>query len=94
MLLVLRLDEGVREAFLGAMGKRTPQKAEMPVITLSTAVEEDLLEKEGVISVPWPCETKVLVKRIEAALSVQAGSATSTTQARTTPDVHGLRVPR
>ena len=40
----------------------------MPVIVLHTALEEDLPEKEGVISVPWPCETKVLVERIEAAL--------------------------
>ena len=58
------------------MGKSTPQKADMPVIALSTALEEDLPEKEGVIRVPWPCETKVLVDRIEAALlDVPAASA-------------------
>ena len=68
LLLTPRVDEGVREAFLGAMGKSTPQKADMPVIALHTALEEDLPEKEGVISVPWPCETKVLVDRIEAAM--------------------------
>ena len=68
LLLTPRVDEGVREAFLGAMGKSTPQKADIPVIALSTAVEEDLPEKEGVQSVPWPCETKVLVDHIEAAL--------------------------
>ena len=68
LLLAPRLDEDVREAFLGAMGKSTPQRADMPVIALSTALEEGLPEKEGVISVPWPCETKVLVERIEAAL--------------------------
>ncbi len=83
LLLTPRVDEGVREAFLGAMGKRVPQKADMPVISLHTALEEDLPEKEGVISVPWPCETKVLVDRIEAALSVQAASSAPTTQART-----------
>ncbi len=83
LLLAPRLDEGVREAFVGAMGKSTPQKGEMPVIALSTIVEEGLPEKEGVISVPWPCETKVLVERIEAALLVPAASTTSTTQART-----------
>ena len=82
LLLTPRVDEGVREAFLGAMGKSTPQKAEMPVIALSTALEESLAEKEGVISVPWPCETKVLVERIEAALLAQAASAPPTTQAR------------
>jgi hypothetical protein len=83
LLLTPRVDEGVREAFLGAMGKSTPQKADMPVIVLTTDTEEALPEKEGVISVPWPCETKVLVERIEAALLVPPASATSTTQART-----------
>ena len=56
----------------------------MPVIALHTALEEDLPEKEGVISVPWPCETKVLVERIEAALlDKQGASNSSTTQAGT-----------
>jgi hypothetical protein len=83
LILTPRVDQGVREAFLGAMGKSTPQKADMPVIALHTALEKDLPEKEGVISVPWPCETKVLVERIEAILSVQAASSAPTTQART-----------
>ena len=85
LLLAPRLDAGVRGAFLGAMGKSTPQKVDMPVIVLSTTVEEGLPEKEGVLSVPWPCETKVLVERIEAALLdvPPASSTTSTTQART-----------
>jgi hypothetical protein len=64
------------------MGKSTPQKGKMPVIALHTALEEELPEKEGVISVPWPCETKVLVERIEAALlDVPAASSTPTPQA-------------
>jgi hypothetical protein len=87
LLLTPRVDEDVREAFLGAMGKSTPQKAEMPVIALHTALEEDVPEKEAVISVPWPCETKVLVDHIEAAIldapAASAASTTSTTQART-----------
>jgi hypothetical protein len=84
LLLAPRLDEDVRESFLGAMGKGAPQRANVPVIALSTTLEEDLPEKEGVISVPWPCETKVLVERIEAALlDVPAASGASTTQART-----------
>jgi hypothetical protein len=82
LLLTPRVDGGVREAFVGAMGKSTPQKAYMPVIELATtATEEDLLEKEGIISVPWPCETKVLVERIEAALLDVP--AFSTTRAKT-----------
>ena len=87
LLLAPRVDEGVREAFVGAMGKSMPQKVSMPVISLSTTVEETLPEKERVIRVPWPCETKILVERIEAALldapAASRASSTSTTQART-----------
>jgi len=85
LLLAPRLDAGVRKAFLGAMAKSTPQKARMPVIALSTAMEEGLPQKEVVISVPWPCETKVLVERIEAALlDVPEASSAPTTQAAET----------
>jgi len=84
LLLAPRLDEGTREAFIGAMGKRVPQRADMPVIALHTALEENLPEKEGVKSVPWPCETKVLVDHIEAALlDAPAASTSPTTQAGT-----------
>jgi hypothetical protein len=83
LLLPPRLDEGVREAFVGAMGKSAPHKGDMPVIALSTAVEENP-QQEGVQSVPWPCETKVLVERIEAALlEVPKASIPPSTQART-----------
>jgi len=81
LLLAPGVDGGVREAFLSAMGKSTPQKADIPVITLSTATEGRMPEEEGVKSVPWPCETKVLVDHIEAALlDAPAASNTSTTQ--------------
>jgi hypothetical protein len=83
LILTPRVDQSVREAFLGAMGKSTPQVGDMPVIALHTDIEEDRPEKEGVNRVPWPCETKVLVDHIEAALSVQAASSAPTTQART-----------
>jgi hypothetical protein len=84
LILTPRVDQGVREAFLGAMGKRVPQKADMPVIALHTDLEEDLPEKEGVISVPWPTETKDLVDHIEAALlGAPAASSSPTTQADT-----------
>jgi hypothetical protein len=83
LLLAPRLEEVVREAFVGAMGKSTPQKADMPVIALSTAVEESP-QQEGVQSVPWPCETRVLVERIEAALlEIPEVSAAPTTQVET-----------
>ena len=77
LLLAPRLDEGVREAFLGAMGKSTPQKEGMPVISLSTTRQRrSCQEKEGVLSVPWPCSIEDLVGHIEAALFVQAASTT------------------
>jgi hypothetical protein len=79
LLLTPRVDKGVREAFVGAMGKSTPQVGDMPVIALYTAVEENLPEDEGILRVPWPYETKVLVERIEAALlDVPAESRAST----------------
>ena len=84
LILTPRVDQGVREAFLGAMGKKVPKKAHMPVIALTTDLEEDVPEKEGVIGGPWPTETKVLVERIEAALlDVRAPSTSPTTQADT-----------
>jgi hypothetical protein len=83
LLLVPRLEEDAREAFLSAMGKSTSKRADMPVIALSTALEEGMPEMEGVIRVPWPCETKVLVKRIEAALLLPPASSNSTAQAET-----------
>jgi hypothetical protein len=84
LILTPRVDQGVRVAFLTAMGKTVPQRADMPVIALSTSVEEAPPEEEGVIRVPWPYETKVLVERIEAALlDVPAASTSPTTQAGT-----------
>jgi hypothetical protein len=83
LLIAPRLDEDARGAFLGSMGKSAPQRADMPVISLSTTLEDGLPEKEGVIRVPWPCETKVLVERIEAALLLPPASSNSTAQAET-----------
>ena len=40
MLLVPRVDEGVREAFLGAMGESTLQVGDIPVIALPMVVED------------------------------------------------------
>jgi hypothetical protein len=81
LLLAPRLDEGVRQAFVGAMGKSTPQRGGIPVIALSTS-EEGGLPEEEVLRVPWPCETKDLVERIEAALlDVPAASSSPTNQA-------------
>ena len=40
LLLTPRVDEGVREAFVGAIGKSTPRMSDIPVIVLCTATEE------------------------------------------------------
>ena len=81
LMLTPRVDEGVREAVLGAMGKKEPQKAHMPVIALSTATTiEEGLPEEGVFTVPWPSKTEDLVERIEAALLVPAPSTTDDAQ--------------
>ena len=69
LLLAPRVDGGVRDAFLGAVGKSAPERVDMPVIALRTAEEHGLPEKEGVLGVPWPCETKLLVERVEATLA-------------------------
>ena len=74
LLLVPRLDEGEREAFLRAMGKSTPQKGEMPVISLSTTAVNESVPREGVLSVPWPCTTEDLVGKIEATLVASTSS--------------------
>jgi hypothetical protein len=70
LLLTPRVDEGVREAFLGAMGKSTPQKAGMPVISLSTTASiESTRGEEGALNVPWPCSIEDLVRHIETVLA-------------------------
>jgi hypothetical protein len=66
LLVAPRLEEGAREAFMGAIGKGSPN-AGMPVIALSTVLEGATPEGR-VESVPWPCETKLLAERIEAAI--------------------------
>ena len=82
LMLTPRVDEGVREAVLGAMGKKDPHKAHMPVIALSTAttIGEGPTEEEGVLTVAWPCKTEDVVERIEAALLVHAPSTTADAQ--------------
>jgi hypothetical protein len=75
LLFAPRLDEGAREAFLGAMGKSVPGNEGMPIIVLSTGLE-DAPADERVESVPWPCETRALAERIEAALARQPHCST------------------
>jgi hypothetical protein len=48
---------------------------------IQDAREEDLPKKEGVIRVPWPCETRVLVEHIETALLAAPAASTEPYQA-------------
>jgi hypothetical protein len=77
LILTPRVDQGVREAFIGAIGKSQPQKERLPVISLSTMTTKESTEgEEGDLSVPWPCSIEDLVDHIETALSIQTASTT------------------
>jgi hypothetical protein len=76
LLLAPRLDAGAREAFVGAIGASVWQRARVPVIALTTALE-DALPQGRAESVPWPLETKRLVERIEAVLAGAPSTVTS-----------------
>jgi hypothetical protein len=69
LLLTPRLDEGVRKAILGAMGKSAPQTENLPMISLSTTITMEGTGGEGVLSVPWPCSIEDLVGHIETVLA-------------------------
>ena len=75
LLLAPGLDEGVRQALLGAA-----QKSAMPVVSLSstTAATEEPQRTERVLSVPWQCGIEELMDRIEAALLLAAPAASIT----------------
>jgi hypothetical protein len=73
LLLAPGLDDGMREAFVGALGKRDLQNAHMPVIELSPSMKE-ALPAERVLSVPWPSAIEEVVDQIEAALKAAVGA--------------------
>jgi hypothetical protein len=58
-------DTDSRERFLAEM-RRTPGTAAIPVLTLSTAIRDDLADQPGLV--PWPCRMEDLRTEIEAAL--------------------------
>ena len=78
LLLAPGLDEGVRQALLGAA-----QKSAMPVVSLSTtAATEEPQRAERGLSVPWLCGIEELMDRIEAALLLAAPAASTTADAQ------------
>src|SRR5829696_7453495 len=68
LLLAPRLEKEAQETFLGAIGESVRQRARVPVIALTTALEDALPEGRAE-SVPWPLETKRLGERIGAPLA-------------------------
>lgn len=65
VLLAHTLSDGFQRAFLTSM-RREPKTASMPVLTLSTALEETVADRSGFV--PWPCRIEELARHIEAAL--------------------------
>jgi DNA-binding response OmpR family regulator len=66
VILAPRMNTERRKTFLSNMRKST--MAELPVLELTTALDEARVEHEGVGPVVWPCSTEELVRRIEAVL--------------------------
>ncbi len=65
LLLAPTLSAESRGALLAEMGG-TLDRAEIPVLTLSTGLKEAL--GDGRASIPWPCRLEDLTKKIEATL--------------------------
>lgn len=65
VLLTPTISDGFRQAFLTSM-RSTPQTASIPVLTLTTALEETLADRSGFVL--WPCRIEDLARHIDAAL--------------------------
>ena len=65
VLLAPTISDGFRHAFLASM-RNAPETANIPVLTLSSALEETLVDNSGFVL--WPCRIEELAWRIEAAL--------------------------
>jgi len=62
-----RMSAERREAFLSKI-RGSAETAGLPILELSTVLDEARAEQEGVELVAWPCSAEELVRRIEAAL--------------------------
>ena len=65
LLLTSSLREETQEGFLKAI-EATPATVGMPVLTLSTAPQDELNGRTGMV--PWPTPLEALTRAIEAAL--------------------------
>jgi DNA-binding response OmpR family regulator len=68
LLLTPSLREEDRKGFLEALGA-APTTVDVPVLTLSTAPHEELVDRTG--TVPWPMPFEDLCRAIEAALATR-----------------------
>jgi FixJ family two-component response regulator len=68
LLLAPSLREEDREGFLEAL-EAAPTTVDVPILTLSTAPQEELVGRTG--TVPWPIPFEDLCRAIEAALATR-----------------------
>ena len=72
LLLAPGLSNGPREGVLSVV-RDNPTTAQMPVLTLSSAIGEALGNEGGQVVVAWPIPIEELVRRIEAVLAPATG---------------------
>jgi len=87
LLLTPSLREETREGFLKAI-EVTPATVGMPVLALSTAPQDELNDRPGMV--PWPTPLEDLGRTIEAALvSVPSGEPGGAERLPSKPAGHG-----
>jgi DNA-binding response OmpR family regulator len=72
LLLAPGLSNGPREGVLSVV-RDNPTTAQMPVLTLSSAIGEALGNEGGQVVVAWPIQIEELVRRIETVLAPATG---------------------
>jgi hypothetical protein len=68
LLLAPGISNGPREGILSVV-RDNPTTAQMPVLTLSSAIGEALGDEGGQVVVAWPSSIVELVRQIEAVLA-------------------------
>ncbi len=88
LLLTPSLREETQEAFLKAIEAAPAAAAGVPVLTLSTAPQDELNDRTGMV--PWPTPLEDLTRAIEAALvSVPSGEPGGAERPPSTPAGYG-----
>lgn len=73
VLLAPTISDGFQRAFLTSM-RSAPQTASIPVLTLTTALEETIADRSGFVL--WPCRIEDLARHIEDALQARVSNET------------------